>query len=215
MAGADDKFRRMIRTALVVLALVLAQSGVSPIVDGHVGEQEWAGAQHATLEGGGEVRLLVHGKFLYVAIRGARPGLASVCVAQGKTVRILHASAAIGEASFERWGDMWMKRKGFEWTLRDSPRGPAPSDEARAEWLAKSGWLANASAAGSPFREFKIWAKDAESIGVTYLATDKPMAVAFWPSTMHDDCRSLKIPQGYLPDTARFDPTSWHRLSVK
>ena len=205
----------MIRTASIVLLFLAFQSAGAPTIDGNVTEQEWTGAQRAKLEGGGELRLMAQGKFLFIAIRGPRPGLASVCVAQGKTVRILHASAAIGDAIFERWGDMWMKRKEFEWTLRDSPRSPEPSQEVKAEWLGKSGWLANASAAGSPVREFKILSKDVEWIGMTFLATENPMAVAYWPSTMHDDCRSLKIPQGYLPDTARFDPSSWYQLAAK
>jgi hypothetical protein len=205
----------MIRTASVVLLFLALQSAGAPTTDGNVTEQEWTGAQRAKLEGGGEMRLLAQGKFLFVAIRGPRAGLASVCLAKGKTVRILHASAAIGDAAFERWGDMWMKRKAFEWTLRDSRRGPAPADYVKAEWLAKSGWLANASASGSAVREFQIYVKDVESIGVTFLATEDPMSVAYWPSTMDDDCRSIRIPQGYLPDTARFDPTSWHQLSAK
>lgn len=206
----------MFRPALVVLLLLACQSAGAPTIDGTLTDYEWASAWKAKLEGGGEVRLLAEGKFLFVAIRGPRaPGLASVCVAKGKTVRILHASAAIGDAAFERWGDMWMKRKAFEWTLRDSPRGTVPSDDVKAEWLLKSGWLANASASGSVVREFKIYIKDVDSIGVAYLATEDPMAVAYWPSSMHDDCRSLKIPQGYLPDTARFDPSSWYQLAAK
>ena len=206
----------MFRPALVVLLLLACQSAGAPTIDGTLPDYEWASAWKAKLEGGGEVRLLAEGKFLFVAIRGPRaPGLASVCVAKGKTVRILHASAAIGDAAFERWGDMWMKRKAFEWTLRDSPRGTVPSDDVKAEWLLKSGWLANASASGSVVREFKIYIKDVDSIGVAYLATEDPMTVAYWPSSMHDDCRSLKIPQGYLPDTARFDPSSWYQLAAK
>ena len=183
------------------------------MIDGRIGEQEWAGARPERLAGGGEVQLLPRGEFLFVAVRGPKSGLASLCVAKGKSVRILHASAAIGDATFERWGDVWMKRKDFEWTLRDSPRTGAPTEQAKTEALWKTGWLANASAVGSPDREFQILAKDIESVGVTFLTTNEPMAVSYWPSTMNDDCRTAKIPQGYLPDTARFDPASWKRFS--
>ena len=106
---------------------------------------------------------------------------------------------------------MWMKRKDFEWTLRVTSRG-GRTEAAKTEWLLKNGWLANSSAQGSSIREFQILAKHIEYIGVTFLGTGEPMTVSYWPSTMSDDCRSIKIPQGYLPDTARFDPTSWHRF---
>ena len=202
----------MIRTSallLMVLAFLCPGTQVNPSIDGRIDEQEWAGAKRAKLSGGGEVLILPRDEFVYVAVRGPRPGLASLCVSKGKSVRILHASAAVGEATFERWGDVWMKRQGFEWTLRDSPRTGGPSEKAKIDALAKAGWLANASAAGSPEREFQIAATDIESLGVTFLSIDEPMTVSYWPATMSDDCRTVKIPQGYLPDTARFDPSSW------
>ena len=202
----------MFKHALLLLILFDPQNGPTPVIDGRLGEAEWAGARRADLLDGGEVQLLGRGEFLFVLVRGPHPGLATLCVAKGKTVRVLHASAAIGDAAFERWGDMWMKRKGFEWTLRDSRRDGPPSDQAKEQWLASSGWLANASASGAREREFKIAAKDVEAIGVTFFATDGTNAISYWPSTMNDDCRAVKIAQGYLPDTARFEPATWYRL---
>jgi hypothetical protein len=203
----------MSRVVGVLLALAFIQGSSAPVIDGRIGDQEWSASRREPLAGGGgEVQLLARGEFLYVAVRGPRSGLASLCVAKGKSVRILHASAAIGDAIFERWGDVWMKRKDFEWTLRDSPRMTPVTQQARTETLGKAGWIANASAAGSTEREFQILLKDVESVGVTFLATSEPMLVSYWPSTMSDDCRTVKIPQGYLPDRARFDPASWQRV---
>jgi hypothetical protein len=76
----------------------------APTVDGKIDDGEWAGATTHRLEGGGDLRLLKRGDFLYVAVHGAATGLASLCAAKGDTVRILHASAAIGEARYERRG---------------------------------------------------------------------------------------------------------------
>lgn len=191
--------------------LLVCQTPPGPVIDGRLGGREWSGARREPLLGGGEVSLLSRGEFLYVSVRGPGKGLASLCVAKGKSVRILHASAALGDATFERWGDVWMKRKGFVWTLREAPHG-GPSDEAKADALARSGWLSNASAHGSPDREFQILARDVEAIGVTFLATDT-MTVSSWPSSMNDDCRRAKIAQGYLPDTARFEPATWARIA--
>lgn len=204
----------MCRVLVVLLSVVLLQGGFAPVIDGRIDDREWSASRREPLAGGGgEVQLLARGEFLYVAIRGPRSGLASLCVAKGKSVRILHASAAIGDATFERWGDVWMKRRDFEWTLRDSPRMTPVTQQARTETLGKAGWVANASAAGSSEREFQILLKDVESVGVTFLATTEPMAMSYWPSTMKDDCRAVKISQGYLPDRARFDPASWQRVT--
>jgi hypothetical protein len=48
---------------------------------------------------------------------------------------------------------------------------------------------------------------------VTFLRTAAPMSLAHWPATVADDCAAnVRIAQGFLPDTAAFDPTEWHRL---
>jgi len=38
------------------------------------------------------------------------------------------------------------------------------------------------------------------------------MTVSHWPPSMDDDCRAIKVGQGYLPAGARFNPPSWHAL---
>jgi hypothetical protein len=74
------------------------------------------------------------------------------------------------------------------------------------------GWLANASAIGSPDREFQIRADQVDAVGVTFLSTTEPPAVSYWPQTMKDDCRSVKVAQGFLPDAADFQPSGWHQV---
>ena len=75
------------------------------------------------------------------------------------------------------------------------------------------GWVANASRAGDVARTFTVHlAERIRYLGVTYLATDEPMALSYWPASMDDGCREMKIAQGYLPDTAQFRPAGWHRI---
>ena len=67
----------MFRPVLVVLLLITLQSAGAPAIDGTLSDKEWTSAWKAKLEGGGEVRLLAEGKFLFVAIQRpprARPG---------------------------------------------------------------------------------------------------------------------------------------------
>lgn len=165
------------------------------------------------LSGGGEVSLRQDGSSLHVAIKGPRAGLASLCVGDDARVRILHASAAVGEATYEKAGDHWKLTSGFEWKLRDSPRTGAPSQADVSQFLADKGWVANASSAGAPSRAFTIRLSDRiRFVGITFLAIDEPMSVSHWPAAMADDCRALKVAQGYLPDTARFNPSAWHHV---
>lgn len=196
---------------MVLLAWTWFVQPAAPAIDGKIDEAEWAGAATYPLEGGGEVRLLPRGDFLYVAVRGSTPGLASLCAAGADTVRILHASAAIGEARYEWRAGVWTRTADFEWRLRDSPRTGPPAPEAYQQALLAAGWIANPSAAGAPVREFQIRRAGVDAIGVTFLRTSEPMSLAFWPRTMSDDCRTnMRIAQGYVPETAAFDPAQWH-----
>ena len=162
--------------------------------------------------GGGEVTMRQDGDDLRVTVTGPRAGLASLCVGDESRVRILHASAAVGEATYERSGDRWILKAGFDFKLRDTRTGP-PSDADRTLYLSTMGWVANASRTGDPVRVFTVrLSEPIRFVGITFLATDEPMAMSHWPASMDDDCRALKIAQGYLPDSALFRPMSWHRL---
>src|SRR5687768_2738866 len=83
--------------------------------------------EKAPLTGGGEVTLRRDGEYLRVSVTGPRAGLASLCVGDDSRVRILHASAAVGEAVYERDGERWTLKSGFDWKLRDSASG-GPTD---------------------------------------------------------------------------------------
>jgi hypothetical protein len=162
--------------------------------------------------GGGQVTLRHDGNDLHVAVTGPRAGLASLCVGDESRVRILHASAAIGEAAYERSAERWVLKSKFEFKLRDTRTGP-PSEADRTQYLSTMGWVANASRTGDVTRTFTVHLGERiRYLGVTYLATDEPMALSHWPASMDDGCREMKIAQGYLPDTAQFRPAGWHRI---
>ncbi len=185
-----------------------AQGPAVPIIDGRIAAEEWSGASKQSLTGGGDLYLLVRGDVLYVGVRGPAAGLASLCVAAGDRVRILHASAAVGEAAYECDGRTWMRRTEFSWALRDAPLG-GPTDADRAAFVEKYGWLATGSASGAPEREFRI---PRAAIGVTFLSTKGGMAVSYWPETIDDDCRTPAVLMGRVPATATFHPETWHGL---
>jgi hypothetical protein len=164
------------------------------------------------MTGGGQVSLRRDGNILHITVSGPRKGLASLCVAEESRVRILHASAALGEAAYEKRGEVWTLASGFDFKLRDSRTGP-PSEADRRGYFETMGWSANSSNAGAPVREFAIRLTDSiRSLGVAFLSIDEPMAVSYWPASMDDDCRANQIAQGYLPKSAQFRPSTWHAM---
>ena len=170
------------------------------------------GPRVAPMEGGGDVSITRSGDTLRVSVTGPRAGLASLCIADDTRVRILHASAAVGEAVYRRDGERWVLQSGFDWKLRDS-RKTSVTEADRQRVLRELGWVANPSNAGDPVREFTIRVSDdAAYLGVTFFTTSDPMTVSHWPSSMDDGCREVKVAQGYLPDVVQFRPSTWYRL---
>ena len=164
------------------------------------------------LVGGGEVSIVRDAEVWRVTVTGPAAGLASLCLADESGVRILHASAAVGEGLYERSGDTWALESGFDFKLRDKPKNPK-ADAERDAFFKSKGWLANADNSGTRPREFVIRQSDKPRwLGVTFFTTSEPMAVSYWPEAMDDDCRAKKVAQGYLDPTAQFHPERWHRL---
>lgn len=162
--------------------------------------------------GGGDVSMRLDGDVLHVAVNGPRTGLASLCIGDDSRVRILHASAAVGEAVYEKSGQGWARKSNFEWKLRDSRTAPLTNADTERV-LNELGWVANPSAAGSPARAFTLRLTERSLfVGVTFLTTNDPIAMSYWPESMNDGCREMKVGQGYLPDTTDFRPSTWHRV---
>ena len=120
------------------------------------------------LTGGGEVSIVRDADVWRVTVTGPKAGLASLCLADETSVRILHASAAVGEGVYERSGDTWALGSGFDFKLRDKPKNPK-ADAERDAFFAAKGWLANADNSGTRPREFVIRHSDEPRwLGVTW-----------------------------------------------
>ena len=193
---------------LLLLLLTLA-ANVVPQLDGAIGADEWKGAQQHALKGGGEVLLLQREKVLYVAVRGEKRGIASLCVGDGNRVSVLHASAALGTAEYAREGDAWRRRANFKYEVRE-----AASDEAKAKHRGEWAWLANASRAGTPVREFAIeLTPERQFLAVAFVTFDGGDAIAYWPEGVRDDCAALRLAQGWAEETQTFAPATWYRVA--
>lgn len=197
------------QTLLFVTALLTMLTG-GPLIDGVLGEGEWTGARHETMEQGGEVWLRRDGDRLFVAIKAAKNGIASLCTGNQKEVEILHASAALGTARFVREGNDWKAAQDFTWTVRENATAAQ-----RQQHLESAGWLANSHRHPHPIREFEVRLRPGrELLGLTFLHTDEPHSVAYWPKTIDDDCRAIALGQGYVAAGKRFQPGGWAKTGI-
>lgn len=171
--------------------------------------------QSAPMMGGGEISTRLDGDTLRIVVTGPRRGLAHLCVAEDSRIRILHASAALGEAVYEPDGDGWRLASGFDFKLRDR-RDAQPDELERQSYFKTMGWLANADNSGNAPREFAVRVTAAtQFVAAAFMAIDEPMTISRWPGAVADDCIATKVVQGYLPPKARFTPATWHPVSLR
>ena len=168
---------------------------------------EWKHATQVSLTNGSYAMLMHDGRFLYVALVGAKPGIASLCAAGKNGVRVLHASAALGTATFEQEKEKWRLTRGFTWTNRDTNN---MAD--RNKTLAAEGWFANTSPTALPQREYQIAINGQSEIPIVLgflTLTPEEQKMSYWPDTLEDDCADADLASGDTNREYRFDPAQW------
>jgi len=134
--------------ALAIAAIALFPLREPLLVDGQIGLGEWSAT--TARASAVQVRRVGREVFLLVRTEGTHP--VHVYIEEGRTLRLLHASAALGEARYERDDDGdYRLTRGFVWSLADPARGGPPLRElaaAQREHLARAGWVASTSSLG-------------------------------------------------------------------
>ena len=180
-----------------------APMGNPPTLDGTLSADEWSGARAVSLDGG-ELHIMHDGVYLYLGIRSDVPGLGSVCVDRGEKVSILHSSASLGTAVYERDGEDWEQSRDFVWT------NGTPSFLEREGWLASD---ANEGASGE--MEYQIMMPEgALRLAVTYLKEPDFASATAWPAHLADDCRKIELLQGYAPARVQLFPETWMTVTA-
>lgn len=189
---------------------VTVPRGVATL-DGTFSEGEWAGAYVGSLTGGGEVRLMHDGGYLYLGVRRREDLVVTVCLDRGDSVAVLHSSAALGSAVYQRGANGWDLTRRFSWSLRDSTTSTGARQEREAH-LRREGWVAtNAYVGARTDTEFQL----AMPAGRMRLAV-VPMSVgenyeetAWWPGRLADGCRARDLLSGDPPAQIHFAPETW------
>ena len=194
------------------------------LIDGTVDEEEWRGSV-VVRRPEGELLLRHDGKYLYVGVRANRRGFASVCFARGNTVRVAHASFALGEVAYTRSGGSWNLRAPFEWTFPPRTLGPHV-DRSRARFLAEHGWIGSTVPMGDPrHAEMQIALDQFDPrdlrIGVAFFLEDEGRGegIGSWAAVGaraggRDACADNRLVRGYPPERLTFRTKAWTKLTL-
>lgn len=201
MAAADPK--KTLTT--VPSAPVLVPLGSPPDLDGRLSPGEWDEATVETFADGSELLLMYADGDLYLGIRANTPGMiaGNILVLRGNEIAILHASAALGTAIYQRGEDNWQQTQDFTWHCRSTGQSAAAREE-RDAFLQQEGWLAANSRMGAPEEmEYRIeLAEGILNLAVNFIHASDPSVKIPWPTGLEDD--SIMPTPGGLPPEMQF-----------
>jgi len=189
---------------------ILVPQGNPPAIDGVIEKEEWESAVKDLAADGSEV-MFVHAEgALYVGIRGSTPEMivGNVFIAEGDTIRILHASAALGTAVYKRGDDGWDQTQTFVWRCRGTSNSANALTE-RASFLQDEGWVATNSRIGTPNEhEFMIiLPAEPMRLAVNILRSSTPDEKVPYPAGLDDGV--IAPTPGGLPAVISFAPEGW------
>jgi hypothetical protein len=184
--------------------------GNPPVIDGIHSPGEWDDAAVETLADGSQILILQSGDFIYLGIKRKDESLFAnnVFINNGDEIVILHSSAALGTASYQKEGKVWNQTQDFVWRCRKTDNSEAAQGE-RAEFLQGEGWLASNGRMGTPNEmEYQIRKPDQDfRFAMTIIAATFPYEKTPWPVNLNDD--SMKDFPGGLPKIMEFTPLEW------
>lgn len=195
--------------------------GPAPVIDGRIEEAEWRGAAVERLDNGLTTRLRHDGQFLFLAVSSTAEGFPSVCIARADTVRILHASAALGAVTYTSRDGRWSTTDtAFGYGMRNT----ALTDGAREErklYLAQHGWVGSTARMGQG-RSHEL------QVSLAMLGPTPRIALGYfrmagagdrvtWPAFLADStegCAELRLIQGWVVERPRFEPALYLELEL-
>jgi len=193
------------------------------VIDGTLEEAEWRGSA-VIKRPEGEVLLRHDGKYLYIGVRTARRGFPSVCVMRGNTVRVMHASFALGDVVYAKKDASWKLGAPFDWEPPTRAlRGDR--DPQGARFLAERGWLGSTVPMGNPrHTEMQIALDQLDprdlrlSVAVFMEDEGRGEQIASWsragPRAVRDGCANDRLVRGYAPERLSFRKNAWTRVRL-
>ena len=179
-------------------------------IDGTMIPGEWDQARVEAFADGSELFLMHDHGYLYLGIRSITPEMivGNIFVNEGDEVRILHTSAALGTAVYQKGAESWQQTKAFNWRCRRTDTSDAAQAE-RDAFLQDEGWVSINSRMGRPNElEYKIQVSGKSiRLAANLLRSSAPNDKVAWPPDLDDDC--VKPTPGGLPAEMQFSTDQW------
>jgi len=194
---------------------IVVPAGNEAIIDGVLSADEWEAAIQIDLDDESQLFLMHAGGYLYLGMRGKPEPVTSICLDQTEQVSILHSSAAIGTAVYQIGDGVWELVREFEWCCRETTDSPQ-AQEALGTYLQDEGWVANNGRVGVLEEiEFQLAMPDISlRLAVNSIGPPYYRSVLSWPNDLADDCGSLEMITGSIPEQAQFSLEEWVTLSI-
>lgn len=208
------------KKGLVIVSLTLCafvfQSEELPRINGVVETKEWNGAITHELRGGNSIMLLHKGDQLYVALVSQSSFWAHLYLSDGKTIMVMHISAALDDVTYNKGNSSWTTSDKFEYEMRDRVFNDETHKKMNA-YFDSHRWVANNVNMGDgKVVEAKIDLGTSKEplyfTGVIATASGSNINTMPFPTTVADDAILPRLVQGYTPDSLNFKPETWFRL---
>jgi hypothetical protein len=196
-------------------ALQEIPSGNPPTLDGTHSSGEWHNAHVETFADGSQLYLIQAGDYLYLGIEAVDPGMiaGNVFLQRDDEISVLHSSAALGTATYQKSEADWKKIQDFNWRCRNTGNSESARAE-RVEFLEQEGWVAANGNMGKPNElEYQLLIPDQEfRLAVVFTRSTYPYEKVPWPADLDDDC--IAPTPGGFPPFLKFSPDRWGTLHL-
>ena len=188
-------------------------AGTAPTLDGVLSEAEWDDALELPLASDTSLFVKHAEGFVYLGVRTA-PGaqvVGNVYIARAEAVEILHASHALGPATYRLEEGVWVLEMSFAWSCRTLGFSDTVIAE-REAFLERNGWLATVVNLGlTEHMEYRV-AIDAEPMRMLFRfdVHRDTQEVLTWPLGTN-----VGLDPGPLPQEAAFRPEEWCDVSFE
>lgn len=122
---------------------IMLPKGNAVSIDGIIEKNEWIDAKKIDFKGGGFTLFKCDSSFLYLCIQGDKLGISSVAINTDDKIYILHASASLLTAIYEKNTDTWNQIEEFHSKRYALINKEKDAKEFKRKFLSEFLWFAN------------------------------------------------------------------------